>query len=425
MKIIIGKPYVKKYGDKSRMESVISVGDTQKTYYFEVDNEYEKYFCAERSDAFFLGLLYFALVRGFDIQCEAPLSEKLYYQITNTYIPTVVNNDPELFNNIEIVADLDANPIKNEGAVGTSASGGIDSFYTIVSNMGLKSKNYNITHLLLTNSFNIYYDEKSTRARYEEICARGEIIANDLGKKFVKIYTNEHDFWYPHYVDLYCFRYMSLPYALQKLFAVYNYSTGYQFNDFTFKASNRDASHYDFFTVHLISNENLTIYSSGGEVGRPKKAACIADNPVVQKRLQVCNLHTENCSVCEKCLRTQFNFYACGKLEKFSEAFNINEFYKRKDKTLIGMLTIRGSFERENIALLKENKIEIPAKVIIMGGIGHTFYVLKQSLKKLPFIYTLYKKLKKVDENNEIVILDKYNLNEKFAKECNPDTIEL
>lgn len=422
---IIGKPYIKKYGDKSRMESVISIGSTKKIYYFEVEKQYEKYLCPERADAFLLGMLYFALVRNFKIICEAPVSEKLYYQLSIIYIPTMVKNDPDLFNSIEIEAELDSNPIKNEGAVGTSASGGIDSFYTIVRNLTTKSSHFNLTHLLLTNSFNIYYDEGHTRKRFQEICERAKLVADDLKMDLIEIYTNEHDFWYPHYVDLYCFRYMSLPYALQKLFAVYNYSTGYQYNDFTFKASNKDASHYDFFTVHLISNENLTIYSSGGEAGRPEKAAVIADNPVAQRRLQVCNLHIDNCSVCEKCLRSQFNFYACGKLEKFDKVFDIREFYKRKDKTLINMLTIRGSFEKENIALLKKNDIKIPVKVKILGGIGHCFYLIKQLIKSIPYIYRVYNALKKEKLNDEITILNKYNLEEEFAQMCNPDTLKL
>lgn len=424
-RLIIGKPYIKRYNDVSRLEAVISVNNIDKVYYFEVSREYEQYLCTERADAFLLGLLYFSLVRGFDIQCEAPLSEKLYYQIVNIYIPTVVNNDPELFKMINIIAQLDSNPIQNIGAVGTSASGGVDSFYTIVKNLDMYAANYNLTHLLITNSFNIYYDEVHTRNRFKQICKRAELIANDLKKSLVKIYTNEHDFWYPHYVDLYCFRYISLPYALQKLFAVYDYSTGYQYNDFTFKSINRDASHYDCFTVHLISNENLTIYSIGGEVGRPSKAMAIADNEVVQNRLHVCNLHAENCSICEKCLRTQLNFYCCQKLEKFNKVFKIEEFYKRKNKVLINMLGKRGSFEKENIEILKKNGIDIPCKVKILGETYYFINLIKGFIRNnIPFIAEVYKKIKN-NSNEELMALDKYNMDEKFAQKCNPETIKL
>ena len=207
-KLRICQPTIKEYAGKVRLESLIVANDFQKTYYFEVDEKYAKYLCHERADAFVLGLMYFALVNGYDIECEAPLSEKLYYQLVDAYIPTVVKNDPDMFKPITITSMLDNTPIKNEGAVGTSVSGGVDSFYTIIKNLHNETTDYNITHLLLTNCFNIYYDEASTRERFEQLCHKGEKIASELNLEFVKIYTNDHVFWYPHFVDLYCSQFM-------------------------------------------------------------------------------------------------------------------------------------------------------------------------------------------------------------------------
>lgn len=423
--LFIGKPHIKEMGQASRLEAAIYSEDFSENYFFEVEKRYGDSLCDERGDAFVLGLFYFALVNGYDIVSEAPMSERLYYQLTLIYIPTVVKNDPDLFKSISITAELDPLPVKNQGAVGTAASGGVDSFYTILKNRNNKAANYNVTHLILTNSFNIYYDAARTRKRFREICVNAEKIARDLRMDLVKIYSNEHNFWYPHYVDLYCFRYISLIYALQKLFSVFHYSTGYQYRDFTFKAVNRDASHYDFFTAHLISSENLTIYSFGGEAGRPEKAGYIADNPVVQRRLQVCNLHTENCSVCEKCLRTQFNLYAHGKLESFEQVFRIDEFYKRKDRTLMGMLSVRGSFEKENLSLLEKNHIPIPLRIRILGNIGYCCHLFRRTFKRIPVIFKIYQLLKKEDSNSELAQLKRYNLERDFAKECNPEIVKI
>lgn len=422
--ITISKPCVRKYGEKARLESIIKGKDFEKIYYFEVDREYKDYLCFERSDAFVMGLMYFALVNGYDIICEAPLSEKLYYQLTDAYIPTVVKNDPEMFNPITIKAKLDSTLIKNEHAVGASVSGGVDSFYTIVKNLNRETTNYNITHLVLTNCFNIYFDEEDTRKRFGEICARGEKIAKELGLKFVKVYTNDHVFWYPHFIDLFCFRYTSIPYALEKLFSVYDYSTGYQYKDFTFRAGNKDASHYDFFTAHLISNENLTIYSHGGEASRAEKAEFIADNKVVQDNLFVCNIKGYNCGICEKCLRTQLNFYACNKIDKFENVFDLNLFEKNKNKALVDTIGRGSDFDREILEMMKRNNKDIPGNVLIHGKIKAILCKTKNNIKKIKPLYRVVHSVKV--RNKMDTYFDKsgrYNLEHDFARKCDPDIL--
>ena len=61
---------------------------------------------------------------------------------------------------------------------------------------------------------------------------------------------------------------------------------------------------YDLLALSGISLDNLTFYSSCLPYQRMEKIALIADNPVVQKYLNVCSFETKNCGRCEKCLRT-------------------------------------------------------------------------------------------------------------------------
>lgn len=419
--LVIGRPYITNIGRVFRLQSEILSDSFKKTYYFEVEENYGKYLCFERSDAFVVGLLYFSMVHGFNIICEAPLSERLYYQLTNTYIPNMSRQDPELFKEITITAQLDSKPIMNIGGVGASVSGGVDSFYTILRNYNKKTKEYNITHLLLTDCFNIYHEEAETRKRFEDMCVSAKKISDELGLDFISIYTNENIFWYPHFVDLYCMRYCSLPYALQKLFAVYNYSTSYQYKDFTFKAENRDASHYDFFTVHLISNENITFYSSGGEASRADKAEYIANNKVVQKYLQVCNLHhTVNCCVCDKCIRTQLDLYACKKIQKFDAVFDLNEFEKNKNRSLQNVIVRGSDFDKEILLKLRKNNISISSKIIIKATV---IKFLKKLIKMFKPIYCFLWEIKNRD--NPFDESDKYNKDYCYAKECNPEIVSL
>lgn len=122
--LVIGQPYIREEESITRLEAVVTGSDFEKVAYFEVQKEYGKYLCYERSDAFVVSLFYFALVNGYDMKCTAPLSEKLYYQLTRVLIPAVVKCNPDFFHSFKITAELDNIPIQNVGAVGASASGG-------------------------------------------------------------------------------------------------------------------------------------------------------------------------------------------------------------------------------------------------------------------------------------------------------------
>ena len=115
--LTIGKPYVKKMEDKSRLISEITVDGKVNKIYVEVDSIYEKYLCYERCDAFLIPLFYYGMKYNHDIICEAPVSEDLYYQITEYLIPLLKRNSHNSLFNINIKCET-ANNIENRGAVG-------------------------------------------------------------------------------------------------------------------------------------------------------------------------------------------------------------------------------------------------------------------------------------------------------------------
>lgn len=404
-KLIINAPQITTGIDSEhcRLSAKIESETFKKDLYYEVENEYRKYLCTERGDAFLIALLYFSMVNGYDMEIKVPVSEKLYYQITEQYIPTMAKYGEGYFNQIKITAPLDNKSIDNAGAVGTSASGGIDSFYSILKNSNLTSDSYNITHLLFADVYPIYYDDKKTRQKFEKTAEHSQKIANALGLPLIKIYSNEYKFWFKRQVSFFMLRFMGFVYALQKLFKVYNFSSGYEYKDFLLFSNQKGSDHYDFFTAQLVSNENLTIYSSGSEASRMQKAEYIADNPIVQNELYVCNGFSDNCCVCSKCMRTQLNYYAIGKLDKFAKAFPKEGFEKRKNKYLITAIERRGEFDIEIINKLKENGIRIPFSVKVLGNMKHLIWPLKCFLRRFKFIADFYYKyiVKDVTNDNE------------------------
>ena len=69
--ITIAKPIVEKQnGGGVRMSANVDVDGIKTPLWVEVPEEYGDYLCAERSDAFLLGLLHYALEFGHDIKCH-------------------------------------------------------------------------------------------------------------------------------------------------------------------------------------------------------------------------------------------------------------------------------------------------------------------------------------------------------------------
>lgn len=108
--IKIGKPRLEPHiggGEKkTRLVADISVDGEIRTVWAEVDDTYRDYLCHERSDAFVVGLLHWAMLHGHDIECEAPMGEFLYYQITTELIRALSQNSPRM-HAIRIRAEVD------------------------------------------------------------------------------------------------------------------------------------------------------------------------------------------------------------------------------------------------------------------------------------------------------------------------------
>ena len=149
--LFIGEPYIAQNGDRSRLVCDIGINRREtRTVWFEVDREYEKYLCTERSDAYVIGLLSWAMRAGHDITCTAPVSEELLYALREYLIPSLVKYAPS-FRAVEINAPAAGTPLANAGAVGTGLSCGIDSFHVISRQLASPYKTLNLTHLCINN----------------------------------------------------------------------------------------------------------------------------------------------------------------------------------------------------------------------------------------------------------------------------------
>ncbi len=82
----------------SRLSCDILVDNKVRNLWFEVEKEYEPYLCYERSDAFVIGLLSWAMRLNHDIECTAPVSEELLYNLRTYLIPSLAKHGKDLHN---------------------------------------------------------------------------------------------------------------------------------------------------------------------------------------------------------------------------------------------------------------------------------------------------------------------------------------
>lgn len=306
--------------------------------WYKVPSEYADYLCIERSDAFVVACIYFAMVAGLDIQSDVPITSCLKYQLNEQIIPLLCN-ERSGFKRIGIQCDTAGDLEQSLKCVGTGISCGVDSFSTIL--MGLKNtlpEGNKITHLAVfnTGSLNFYGYEtiKSLETWREETekeldyhVRTGKKVADELGLKFISVDTNIPDLYQGCFLLSHTYRNMSCILATQKMWGCYYYASA---GEGLFSADIRnDSGAYDAFILPNISLHNLKFYVSGFELLRMDKIKMIADNIVVQKYLNVCSYGKENCGRCTKCKRTMLNLDLIGKLDNFRIAFPDMSYYKK------------------------------------------------------------------------------------------------
>lgn len=389
----IGVPFIYEWKEKIRLASLIKWEKEEKEYYFEVDKEYGKYLVYENTDAFVCALLYFAMINNYDIECEVPMSTQLYYQLTTYLIPCIAAPDNNL-NPISLKAECASieTQISRGYAVGASLSGGVDSFYTVICHLKEKSE-FCLTHLFLFNNFGVYGEETDTRKRFKELVDRQAPIANDLGLPLITMYSNMYEWDYPHYQNYFTLRLCSHMLALKKLFGIYYFSSGRTFGEFAIYVPSKSTGAYDLLNVHVLSDKQLVFYTSGAEAYRTEKVACLVDEPIVQKNLQVCNIYTDhNCSLCEKCQQTMAILWVMDKLESFYEVFDVEQFIKDRRKILIKINAKDNVFNKEIIQFMKGKKKLSYLELFSIVWMKY-YYNFLNRLKYIKWIRRLYYKL--------------------------------
>jgi hypothetical protein len=367
MNVVFEKPYLRSMedGNVRLCCDITGLSKDVLTIWYEVSKQYGDYLCTERSDAFVIGMLPYLLSHSsnedrLQVICQAPLSERICYQLTHAMIPTLVSA-AKMYHPVDIICEVSGDRLPNANAVGTGVSGGVDSFYTLITNTSLKTPHYNLTHGMYCDMA-MYGNHagEGEQQRYEmasNICREMGIEPLKLSSNIcIDVYRIAHD-------AVVTFMFASAILALQKLFSVYYISSAYSFSDFG--VNPHSCPQFDLLSVYCFSTETLSFFSTGGAVGRLQKVKRIANSPVVQKHLNVCVTpinNQRNCSRCSKCSRTMLELYANGDLDQFKDVFDV-VYFKSNPNYYFGYMFMKGHgdhFMPEIFTALKQNGIKVP-----------------------------------------------------------------
>ncbi|MDH0115885.1 hypothetical protein N7379_15465 [Rhizobium pusense] len=366
--IRVSEPYVAWTKSSARLSADVSIDGQIKTLWCETSVEYKDYLLSERSDAFLAVLLPLAMRSGKDLTFEAPITEEFLHNIEEVLIPHLCAHDPRLYET-KIIADTDAAPLKNGGAIATGMSCGVDSFYTASLYYQSKYKAMNLTHLYCGNY--LYGNDNLVFKRAQE-------TADEMGLPLVRTATNiNEELRLPH-LYTHFFKIMFGVLALKKLFSTYYYSTAYDFSHFTLKDnSTNDTAALELLLLYVFTGSDLRIATGGAKSERLDKTRGIVDFPAARKFLNVClDPHAEvNCGRCGKCRRTLLMLDYLGKLENFRGVFDLDEYQRTRLDSFIYLCSQKDTpimsevyhcFEVEEPALIRD-----ATEIVEMAKLGN------------------------------------------------------
>jgi len=215
------------------VRSLIEYAGGSDYLWYSVDRAYGDFLVTENSDAFLLAALTTAMKHREDIYLEAPVSEKLFYNLKHHYSKIQTLTTPAL-RQVEIVpASLNSAPLTPAAkGVVTGFSGGVDSFCVLADHFfGHPTPSYQVTHFVCNNvgAFGSA-GRKLFHKRFDELAK----YSQHYGIPFLKIDSNLHEFLKGDELGFkrsHVYRNTSAILALQKLFGKYLYASAYEYQD--------------------------------------------------------------------------------------------------------------------------------------------------------------------------------------------------
>ena len=390
--LTIYPPEIIERENETVLQAAFECGNTKDTLWFSTTKDFGRYLCHERGDAFLVAMLLYAMKRGVDIRILAPISERLYYTLTKHFVKVIADMFPG-YHRVQIIAEIATGQLENAGGVGTGLSCGIDSFCTVIEHTDESCPpNYRLTHLTFFNvGASGDYGGDHARDLFHQRIEAVRPCADELHLPLVTLDSNISEILGMNFVKTHTYRNVAAVLALQKLFKIYYYSSGYSLRQFEFNHS--DSSHYDVYALDMLSTDTTKFFSSGEIYSRVEKTEIVSTHPLSYKYLNVCVAAETNCSRCHKCQRTLVTLDLLGKLDLYDKVFDLNDYWTHRSKYFGLVLSGRKNdlFKQEIYDAIKQDKFHIPfsaylyryPQAIFQFGIRHCPEFVKRQYRRL------------------------------------------
>ncbi|MBW3021053.1 hypothetical protein KY334_07190 [Candidatus Woesearchaeota archaeon] len=345
--MIIHKPKIEEKGSKVKVSAYIEVEsrhNLSQELWFEFDKKYKKYISGSLNGFVVVNTL-FAMCLNEDIKVEGNISPKLAYNLKefqgyfNFWKPEAFPFwRPKKFHKIKIIPKGYKVSKFNSKRVGSSFTGGIDSFYTLLKHIPENEhyKPFQITHcLIIDNGVRPLYE--ISEDSYDLLKKKYQKFTKELGIELITVTTNIEEVFgglggVVSGNETHASTILGVATILDKLFYRFYIPSSHNYNDQIPWGSTP-------FADPLLRNENLEIIHHGCDKTRVEKTIEVAKWPKSYDNLRVCwnSIKTKNCGECSKCIRTMITLHLAGSLSKY------NTFLTPLNKKKIRNWIIRGT----------------------------------------------------------------------------------
>lgn len=385
MKLTIHVPILQTENGRVNLSYRVSAADDQsrrkdEMLWFSIDEKYRDSISSEVCDGVVLMLLFYALKGGYDIESEIPMSEGLYFSLTQQFIPQMTIMNPSAHTvklHMETIC-----PEWHPTGVATAMSCGIDSLTTYYEYTSDEiPESYRLTHLTFYEQGAHHGGGGRTWEEQDRLfqaqLERAKKFSREVGKDLIDIRSNLDDFlnkllWHEYYEHTHTYKNLGITLLLQKTIGKYYYSATYGLDEFDCSMDD-DSAHYEKWMIPNCSTNNTSFFSANSALSRIEKIQFLSGKRETYDNVLVCYTDGVNCGHCMKCWRTMLEMDACGVLDLYKNSFDTEAFRKQKDYYLTEMISRapKEDLMRQIYFYMKEHHVDIPLKCRIRGSIRY------------------------------------------------------
>jgi hypothetical protein len=331
-------------------------GSINGAIWFSIDKANESWLSERMTDSFALISLYLAMSDGAELIVERSVSPLLARAMQSELQRVLSLLNPAL----RLITVTFEEPPAVSGSqradgVGTGFSGGIDSWFTVLSERDSALPAAQVSHLFFNDvgQHGVGDPDANFRARLA-VARRG---ADRLGLPLVAVRSNVDAIMPRGFQATHTLRNVAAALLFQKTIGTYLYSATYKYPEISVRR------HYDMaiaepIVLPLMSTE-MTTFRSCGTAPRVEKTARVGTESWIGDALYVCvnkDGAALNCGRCFKCRRTMITLDCLGYLDGFANAFDLPNYRRLRARLIFGILVERrqSSLEGEVANLLTD-----------------------------------------------------------------------